>query len=246
MTSVIAVSTMLLNSMMAGVGNSIAVENQEKNYADMRMFDYIYTGVAGWSTICLLCLYQPFVKVWLGDTMLLGMPVVVTLCAYFYILKSGDIRWVYHEAKGLWYESRFVMIGEAVVNIILNIVLCKMMGVLGIVLATVVSVFITNFIFCPRLLFKLYFKNDKLHEYWKDHISYAVTMLLSAVISWLVCEGFLPVDMVEGQKLWNCVFCLGGRLLICTVSAVVVFWLIWHKSERYSKAWKWLWRVVKL
>lgn len=246
MTSVIAVSTMLLNSMMAGVGNSIAVENPEKNYADMKMFDYIYTGAAGWSTICLLCLYQPFIKIWLGDDMLLGMPVVVALCAYFYILKSGDIRWVYHEGKGLWYESRFIMIGEAAVNVFLNIILCKVMGVLGIVLATVVSVFITNFIFCPRLLFKMYFKNNKLQEYWKDHIAYTVTMLLTAGICWMICEEFLPVDMIEMNRIWNCIFCLGGRLLICTVLAVVVFWLIWHKSERYSKARKWLKRVVRL
>jgi hypothetical protein len=62
-------------------------------------------------------------RLWLGDGMLLGMPVVLGLCAYFYILKSGDIRWVYHEGAGLWYESRFIMIGEAVVNIVLNILL---------------------------------------------------------------------------------------------------------------------------
>ncbi len=62
--------------------------------------------------------------------------------------KSGDIRYVYHEGKGLWYESRFIMIGEAVVNIVLNIAFCKVMSVSGIVLATVISVFITNFYFC--------------------------------------------------------------------------------------------------
>ena len=246
MTSVIAVSTMVLSSMMAGVGNSIAIENPEKNYADMRKFDYMYTGIAGWSTICLLCLYQPFMKVWLGEDMMLGMPVVFALCAYFYILKSGDIRWVYHEGKGLWYESRYIMIGEAAINIILNIALCKAMGVLGIVLATVISVFVTNFIFCPRLLFNLYFRNGKLHEYLKDHISYAVTMLLTAGISWLICEGFLPMSMAERSSVLNCILCLGGRLLICCASSAVVFWIIWHKSERFTGTVKWLKQFIRL
>ena len=52
--------------------------------------------------------------------MMLELPVVLGLCAYFYILKSGDIRWVYYEGKGLWYEGRFIMIGEAAVNIVLK------------------------------------------------------------------------------------------------------------------------------
>ena len=60
---------------------------------------------------------------------MLEMPVVFGLCAYFYILKSGDIRWVYQEGRGLWYESRFIMIGEAAVNLVLNVLLCRAMGV---------------------------------------------------------------------------------------------------------------------
>ena len=245
MASIIAVSIMVLNSMMAGVGNSIAIESQEKNYADMRMFDYIYMGIAGWATICLLCLYQPFMKIWLGDNMLLGMPVVFGFCAYFYILKSGDIRWVYHEGKGLWFESRFIMIGEAVVNIFLNIVLCRTLGVFGIVLATVVSVFITNFIFCPRLLFKLYFRNGKLKEYWMDHVLYTLTMVLTASASWLLCEALLPMSMVEDRAVGNCVLCLGGRLFVCSILSVLIFWIIWNRSERYTKAVGWMKRLLK-
>lgn len=244
MTSLVAFSTMILGSMMAGVGNSIAVESREKNYADMRLFDFIYTAIAGWAVVCMLCLYQPFIKTWLGDKMMLDMPVVIALCAYFYILKSGDIRYVYHEGKGLWYESRFIMIGEAVSNIILNIVLCKIMGVLGIVLATVISVFITNFFFFPKLLFKQYFQNGKLKEYWMDHVFYTITMLLTATISWFLCKSILPVSMLTGREIGSCILCLGGRLLICTILSVFVFWFFWHKNSRYKMAMAWMKKLV--
>lgn len=245
MTSIIAFTTMVLSSMVASVGNSIAVESKEKNYADLRMFDYIYMGIAGWATVSMLCLYQPFIKTWLGESMMLEMSVVLGLCAYFYILKSGDIRYVYHEGKGLWFESRFIMIGEAVVNIFLNIVLCRALGVFGIVLATVISVFITNFIFCPRLLFKLYFQNGKLKEYWMDHVLYTLTMVLTASTSWLLCEALLPMSMIEGREIVNCVLCLGGRLFLCSSLSVLIFWIIWHRSERYTKAVEWMKRLVK-
>ncbi len=246
MTGIVAFSTMILGSMVAGVGNSIAVESREKNYADMRLFDFIYTAIAGWAVVCMLCLYQPFIKIWLGDDMMLDMPVVLALCAYFYILKSGDIRYVYHEGNGMWYESRFIMIGEAAVNIVLNIVLCKVMGVLGIVLATVISVFITNCFFCPELLFRLYFRNGKLKEYWTDHILYTISMLVTAVSGWFVCEMILPLSMVDERETVNCILCLGGRLLFCTLISIIIFWLVWHRSKRYGIAAEWVKKMVRI
>ena len=243
MTSIIAFSTTVLQSMMAGVGNSIATESREKNYADMRLFDFIYTAIAGWATACMLCLYQPFIRTWLGDDRMLEMPVVLGLCAYFYILKSGDIRWVYHEGRGLWYESRFIMIGEAVVNITLNVLLCKVLGVFGIVLATVISVFITNYFFCPKLLFKQYFQNGKLKEYWADHILYTLTMFLTAGAGWWVCEAVMPGSMA-GNGIRNSVICLGGRLGICTILAIGVFAVLWYRSERTRKAVEWVKKMI--
>lgn len=236
MSSIIAFSGIVLNSMMASVGNSIATESKEKNYSDMRLFDFIYTAIAGWTVSCMFCLYQPFIKTWLGENMMMGLPVVIGLCLYFYILKSGDIRWVYHEGAGLWYESRYIMIGEAAVNIALNVLLCKVMGVFGIIFATVISVFITNVFFCPRILFNKYFQNGKLKEYLTDHFLYTLTMLITAGVSWIACERLLPLSMIEGRDVINCIICLGGRLALCSATSILLFWIIWSRSGRYDRA----------
>lgn len=207
--SITAFSVMICNSMMPSVGNSIAIENTDKNYSDMSQFDFIYMAIAGWATVSMLCLYQPFVIVWVGEDMILGLPVVIGFCVYFYILKTGDIRWVYHEGAGLWWESRYIMIGETIANIVLNIVLCRIMGLFGIILATILSVFISNCLLCPELIFRLYFKNGKLKEYWIDHVYYAATMVLTAGASWFACEKILPMSMASGREAMNCILCLG-------------------------------------
>ncbi len=178
--------------------------------------------------------------------MMLDTSVVIGLSLYFFIVKSGDIRWVYHEGAGLWYEARFIMIGEAVANIVLNILLCKILGVFGIVLATVISVFVTNMILCPQLIFKLYFKNGKLKEYWFDHIQYTITMLVTAAVSWMLCEDVLPLSMVMSREVGICVLCLGCRLLICTGLSIAVFWILWHRSERYKTAKVWMKKLIKI
>ena len=118
----------------------------------------------GWATVCMVCLYQPFICLWVGSKMMFARPVVIAFCAYFYIMESGAIQWLYHQGAGLWYECRYIMISEAAANIVLNIVLCRVMGVFGIVLATVISVFAANFLQCPQVLFNQYFKNGKLKE----------------------------------------------------------------------------------
>ena len=240
MSSILSCGTMVCHSMLASVGNSIAADNVEKNYSDMRKFDFIFMTIVSWATVCMLCLYQPFIQIWVGNKLMLDFPAIAGFCAYFYIMESGAIQWLYHQGAGLWYECRYIMIGEAVANIILNIVLCRIWGVFGIILATVISVFITNVFFCPRVLFREYFKNGKLKEYWKDHTQYTLTMLLTAGVSWFACEGLFQVS-ASNINIINLV----GRLIICIIISTVLFWLIWHKSERYKIAIVWVKRMIK-
>lgn len=244
MSSVLSCGIMVCQSMLASIGNSIAVESREKNYSDMRMFDFLFMALVAWASICMLCLYQPFISIWVGDKMMLGMPMVIGFCAYFYIMESGAIQWLYHQGAGLWYECRYIMIGEAIENIVLNIVLCRLLGVFGIVLATAISVFFTNFILCPRVVFKYYFRNGRLKEYWTDHACYTFTMLLTAAASWFVCNIVFPMSMTQTGSISGFA-CLGGRLAICSVLSAAVFWFLWHRSARYHKALGWMKRMVR-
>ena len=137
------------------------------------------------------------------------------------------------------------MLGEAVANIILNIVLCKFFGVTGIILATVFSVFTSNMILFPRVIFREYFKNGKIGEYRMDHLLYALTMFFAAGISFLFCRVALPLCMIDRSNLLMCILCLGGRLLICSSIWLLVAWLLWHRTERYKNAVAWIRGVIR-
>ena len=248
MAGLISVSIMICQSMMASVGNSIVTESRDKNYTNMRSFDFIYMTVAGWATVCLICLYQPFISLWLGDGMKLGLNVVLGLCLYFYILKAGDIRWVFHEGVGLWYECRFITIGETIANLVLNILLCSVWGIAGIVYATVITVFVTNMLLFPEILFRIYFRNGKLREYWTDHLKYFFTTVVGAVPAYLLCSGLDRVTVLITDHDVNAV--VGGisllvlKLLICTASFTMVFLSIWRRSGRYKNAVQWIRRLT--
>lgn len=245
--AVISLSAVIYRAMMASVGNSIAVESREKNYADMRRFNFMYMLLAGWASICFLCLYQPFVRLWVGERLMLHFPEVVALTAYFYVLKMGDMRWVYFEGAGLWWQARYIAVAETLVNICLNILLAKYFGVLGIILATLVSLFFIDFIFSARLLFQEYFCNGKLGEFFSDHIRYFFVTVLLAVPCIYICN---LVMLVIADKTTNTeaamITPVAGfmelfiRFLICTVISVIGYFLAYRRTVQFKDAKKWV------
>ena len=84
-------------------------------------------------------------KLWIGEDLMFPFLVVALIAVYFYMLKVGDIRAMYSDAAGLWWENRYRAIIESVVNIVLNYFLGKIWGVYGIILATLISLFVINY-----------------------------------------------------------------------------------------------------
>ena len=246
--AVISIIAVLCTAMMASVGNSIAVETRDKNYADMRRFNFIYMLIAGWASICFLCLYQPFVRLWVGEGLMLHYPEVIALTAYFYVLKMGDLRWVYFEGAGLWWQARYIALAETLANICLNILLVRYFGVLGIILATLITLFFIDFIFSARLLFQQYYCNGKLGEFFGDHIRYFLVTALLAVPCIYVCNVLTTVmaqtTVAETSDITTSttfgILELLVRLLFCTIFAVAGYFLIYHRTAQFKEAKEWV------
>ena len=117
MSAIFSVMGIITTSMTASIGNSLVKETPEKNFQDMRKFTFMFSWIASFCTISLLCLYQDFIELWLGKDMLLPFNVVVLFAIYFYSLCLGSIRAAYHDAAGLWWEARYRALAETVMNL---------------------------------------------------------------------------------------------------------------------------------
>ena len=166
----------------AGIGNSIAAETVEKNYSDYKEFLFIYNWIACFCTVCMLCLYQPFIELWGGKSNVLPLSTVILCCIYFYTMKLGDIAAVYRQAAGIWWEDKFRPIVESVVNLAVNIVLVKYIGVDGVLVSTIISIVCINIPWATYVLFKVYFKMS-IKEVFFKYIRYFIeTTVLCAVV----------------------------------------------------------------
>lgn len=184
--AIVAIVTIINSSIIPSIGNSVATESVEKNYGDFQKFNYIYMWIAGVSTSCLFCLYQPFMKIWVGNKNMLPGFTMSLFTVYFFCLMIGSVRASYIEATGLWWQNRWRSIIESVANLILNILLGKLYGINGILIATIVTILLINFIGSSRILFKYYFSDFSIKEYYFHTVIYALVTLLASLVSWVI------------------------------------------------------------
>ena len=62
LTAVSGFISVIFTACTAGIGNSIVVETKEKNFHDFEKFTFIISWIAGFCSVCMLCLLQPFMK----------------------------------------------------------------------------------------------------------------------------------------------------------------------------------------
>lgn len=209
-------------SLSGGIGNHVALKSKEENFYELSKLDFLYMNISSWCTACLLCIYQPFMKLWMGADMLLSPLIVILLSLYFYILKMGDMRSLYSSANGLWWEMRYRSIVETIVNVALNIILGMLYGICGIVLATIISIFVCNFLWSTSILFLKYFGRQKMKYYFGYHAKYFIFALVVCSISYYI-SGIIHFA--------NQVVSIFARGAICSIVFLFCFILVYRKSK---------------
>lgn len=188
MSSIIGFLGIIYSAMTAGLGNSLQTESLEKNYADFEKLSFMNAWLVGWCTVCLVCLYQPFMRIWVGEELMYPFYVVLELGLYFFIYQIRKIPVVYKDAAGIWWEDRFRPYVCMVTNVVLNILLVQVIGISGIILSTVFSLFISipweNY-----TIFKYVF-NRSSRSYYGKMAFYAGSMLAGGAICYGICGLF--------------------------------------------------------
>ena len=226
MSAISGILTILMTSLSAGIGNSIATESMGKNYKDMNKFVFIYAWISGWCAVCLFCMFQPFMEIWMGSDMLFPMIDVVLICLYFYSLTMGDVRSQYSSAAGLFWENRKYVLVEALSNIVLNYILGKLFGVHGIVAATLISILLINFIWGSAILFKYYFKDYKVGEFYKKHFFYFGVAIIAAILTYSL------TTLIHGNMYVRFI----TSAIMCCIVPNGIFYIVYRKREEFNEA----------
>mgnify|MGYP007110272643 CR=1 FL=1 len=159
-SGVAAILSVCFEAITASIGNSIVLENNEKNYHDFILFSDLSDWIIGVCCVCLVGMYQTFMSIWVGKNLLLPTMTVFLFIVYFYFNIVRKMTLTYKDAIGMWWADFWKPYAGAASNIILNIILVRSIGLNGVILSSIFSMAFISLPWGAKVLHKFYFKKS--------------------------------------------------------------------------------------
>lgn len=209
------------SSLTAGIGNKLVTDSLEENYTLFKNLSFINAWMVGWCSVCFLCLFEPFMELWVGEDLKLGILFVILLVVYFFIYEIQRTILTFKDAAGLWSKDKFRPYVSMVTNVTLNIVLVQFIGIYGIVASTIFA-FMISLPWANRVLFKNLFRKNSivnLLEILRYLLITAFVACITFALCSLVCDGF-----------WGLII----RIAICIVLPNLLFALVFSRTKEFK------------
>lgn len=207
--------------MTAGIGNSFLTETVEKNRDDFKKVLFMNAWIVGWCSVCFVCLYQDFMKLWVGEEYMLNNQIMLLIVFYFFIHGIRRTIIVFRDGAGMWQDNKWQPILSAIFNILVNIILVQVIGLAGILISSIASMIIIDIpweshAFCKRI------EMNGL-EYLKALIIYFIVTAMTTSIVVASTYSF-DFSLIINLILKSC---------FCIVIPNIIFWTIYRKKAEY-------------
>ncbi len=213
----------LIQSVLASIGNFYAVKNEEEKYKLFKCLMFIFYGIGAFCAACYISVMNDFITLWVGESLVIEGIFIYALAFYRLVFCCVHPIWMIRESAGLFISTRYEMMIAALINIVLSLVLGKLMGISGIILATALAYLFTIFWYEPKQMYKNIF-NRSVKFYWGY-----VFKLLFVIIPILAVAVLL--------NLWKTpnLFYIIIKILICGISAVALFVIFFGRSAEFKR-----------
>lgn len=222
-TAVFSFLLILYRAITSAIGNSLVSDSYEKN---IQLFNALYFMCFWLIALCsaaMLCLFQPFMILWVGKKNLLSFSVVVMVTIFFYSNATRQLLTSYVGAAGLWNKTLARQIIAAVANLVLDLLLVKPFGIAGIVFAS----FFTNAIIALPMdvyvTYKYILKEKVSAGLFRTILYFALTIGICAV-TYGVCS------LLKGTGLIEYII----RLLICLIVPNLMIFVGSFKTKDFA------------
>ena len=211
-TYITAILMIFSQAVMTAIGNySVDAESEKKENA-FRTVMLIYALIGTFVASCLIVMMNDFIILWIKDpNYVLSSFFVWCFAIKIYIDIINSPNWMFREAVGLFKEVRIVMFVAALINLLASIILGKIWGTAGIILATAAANIMTLFWFEPQIFYKkLFFKQVNL--YWRYQ---SFLLLISAIC--------IMTNYLIGNLLGISYFEMIVKIIICGMITICIF-----------------------
>ncbi len=222
-TTLTTLIALIYTSVSASVGNLGVVSTVDKNKEVFNNIYFFSTTMAGYSSVCLIVLFNPFIEIWIGKEFLLEAPVVIAIVVSFYTRTARSAVSITKDAFGLFWKDRYKPLFEAVFNLIISIILVNYLGITGVILGSIISFMLTTFWVEPYVLYK-YSLGKGLQEYFTKYIFRTTINIIICVVTVLVAQ-FIPGEGIYKFSL---------QLLLCVTVVPAMYIAIYYRTKEFK------------
>lgn len=178
----------LSSSMTAIVGNSI-VKTKNKIYDLYDEFNSMLFFIAIVICVPLTLAMDDFISIWyegeISTSFIISISFVLIL--FIYIVKMNTNMFV--SACGLYKETKHCAITDTIVNLVLSLILVKIIGIPGVLIATAIAVFIAEYILKTIVVHNKIFEINPT-KYFINNTKYFILYAIDLVIGYFVINMF--------------------------------------------------------
>ena len=224
----------IFDAVTASLGNLAVFGNNDKTELVFKKMFFLNITLYGMVFIEMSNFLSQFItKIWLSEEFYLPQIIVIIVLVETILRSIHYPMYITRNALGSFSEYRIYFVLSAILNIILDFLLVKPLGILGLYIATIICRGIT---YCVDIftVYHLYLKK-KMRSYFKMLLKW---ILFLAVI-FLVAK--ITTNYINGYGV--IVFLI--KIIIVLLEYAIGFWVLFRKSEEYIYFKNLLIKIVK-
>lgn len=173
---------------------------------------------------CFISLIQPFISLFFGESFVLPIEIAIAICCNYYFISMNVPAVSVQNATGLHKKDTGIMVVQAVLNIGLSILLGKYIGLVGVVLATVISTVVCPFISKEYVIYKYLFEARVIKQYFRQLEYFLLTILISG-------GSYFVFDiLIKKVTLWIFILQVFGTIAFTVCVLIAVF----YKTDNFK------------
>lgn len=168
-------------SVLASFGNVMHKEKDEDSVSIFEEINAFFFFCAVILSISLFYVTNNFVILWIGASKLIDYTAFLLMVVLLFNNIAKRPLFIINDSKGLFKETRLIAILEAVINFILSVILIKIYGLVGVLMATLIAALLTSFWFYPIYMYKKVLKSSVIQYYFKYLMSLAFVIFICLI-----------------------------------------------------------------
>ncbi|MGG5368570.1 MULTISPECIES: lipopolysaccharide biosynthesis protein [unclassified Enterococcus] len=214
------------NSITASIGNFAATTSKDKGFELFKRHLFVNHTLIFFSSVVLLNVLNPFIKLWLGPDFLLSDLNSTLIVFNFIIQVYRNTGFVFIESYGLYWHQRKKPIIEAIMNLVISLVFLSVfkLGIAGVLLGTIISSLGYVIWYEAYIVFKHAF-DKSFFEFIKIMLNY----FLQIVLSWGGASYFSRIALRDDGSVVDVIV----SVIVSLITGIIVYLSLNFKRKEF-------------